>query len=174
MSAPADLLVLLAQLWLAGASVALAGIDLALRRLPDRIVLPTIVVLAALLAAASALRHDPEPLLRALAGGAALLAGHLLLALVSRGGLGLGDVKLSAALGLATAWVGWEALVLGAVASFLLGGAVGGGLLLARRARRRTALPFGPWMLAGAWIGILAGPAAASWTAAALGPAAAA
>ena len=41
--------------------------------------------------------------------------------------------------------------------SFLLGGLFGVALLALRRAGRRTAVPFGPWMLAGAWLGILAG-----------------
>ena len=53
--------------------------------------------------------------------------------------------------------------MVGAFAAFLLGGLFGVALLLSRRASRRTAIPFGPWMLAGAWVGILAGPALGAW-----------
>jgi leader peptidase (prepilin peptidase)/N-methyltransferase len=165
----AGYIVLAALLWLGGASIALTAIDLEVRRLPDRIVFPTVLVLAVLFAAASALLGDPWPALRALAGGAALCAFYLILLVVSRGGMGLGDVKLAAALGLAMGWIGWDALVVGALAAFVLGGLFGIALIVARHAGRRTAVPFGPWMIAGAWIGIVAGPATWRWYAAVLG-----
>jgi len=159
----AQLLVLAVHLWLAAASIALAIIDLDVRRLPNRIVLPTLGVVLVLLAVAAALLGDWGALLRAIAGGAILAVVYLVLALVSRGGMGMGDVKLAAPLGVAMAWTGWPALLVGAFAAFLLGGLVGVALLITRRAGRRSAIPFGPWMIAGAWIGILAGPAAWSW-----------
>jgi len=165
----AKFVVLVALLWLAAASIALTAIDLEVRRLPDRIVFPTVLVLVVLFAAASALVGDPWPALRALIGGASLCAFYLLLLVVSRGGMGLGDVKLAAALGLAMGWIGWDALIVGALAAFVLGGVLGIALLAARRARRRTAVPFGPWMIAGAWIGIVAGPSIWQWYAAVLG-----
>jgi leader peptidase (prepilin peptidase)/N-methyltransferase len=71
-------------------------------------------------------------------------------------------VKLAGVLGLFLAWLGWPALVVGTVATFLLGGAFGVLLLLGGAGRRAT-VAFGPWMLVGAWIGILAG--AGLWTA---------
>lgn len=162
-------LVLLGYLWFAAASIALTVIDLETRRLPDAIVLPTIVAIAVLLAASAALTGDLGSIIRALIGGASLLVCYAILWLVSRGGMGLGDVKLAAAVGLATAWIGWDGLVVGALAAFLLGGVLGIVLLLARRAGRRTAVPFGPWMITGAWIGIVAGPAIWRWYAAVLG-----
>ncbi len=151
-------LALVAYLWLVAASIALAIIDLEVRRLPTAIVLPTVVVLAVLFAAAALLEGDLGALLRICIGGAALFVFYLLLFLVSRGGMGLGDVRLAAALGLAMAWIGWDALVVGALAAFVLGGVFGIVLIALRRARRRTAVPFGPWMLLGAWVGIIAGP----------------
>ncbi|MES1170037.1 MAG: prepilin peptidase, partial [Leifsonia sp.] len=87
----------------------------------------------------------------------------LVLAVVRPGGMGLGDVKLAGVIGILLGWIGWEALAVGAIAAFLLGGVVGVGMLVAGRSRKAS-LAFGPWMLAGAWIGILAGePIATSY-----------
>lgn len=69
----------------------------------------------------------------------------------------MGDVKLAGVIGLVLGWVGWSALAVGALAAFLLGGLVGLALIVLGRARRSTGIPFGPWMLGGAWVGILLG-----------------
>ncbi|GAA2016326.1 prepilin peptidase [Microbacterium ulmi] len=137
------------------ASVVLAVVDLRSHRLPNAIVLPLWLAGVALFAAASAAAHDGEGFLRALIGSGALFAFYLVLRLLSPRGMGGGDVKLAGAVGLHLAWLGWDALALGALAGFVLGGAYGLVLVAARRADRRTAIPFGPWMLAGAWIAVL-------------------
>ncbi|HWL01223.1 MAG TPA: A24 family peptidase [Microbacteriaceae bacterium] len=165
----AEILQLVAAGVLAAASIALAVIDIRTKRLPDRIVLPTLVVLAVLLAASAAVSGDLSSILRALAGAAVLFLLYLLISIASGGGMGFGDVKLAAVLGLATAWVGWDALVVGTAAAFVLGGLFGLVLLLLRRTDRRSAVPFGPWMLAGAWIGIALGPVVWHWYAALAG-----
>jgi leader peptidase (prepilin peptidase)/N-methyltransferase len=151
-----------AFLYLAAITIALAAIDLDVKRLPDAIVLPAYPVALALLGAASILAGDPWAIARAAAGGALSFGLYLALALVSPGGMGFGDVKLAGVLGLFLAWLGWPALIVGTFAPFLLGGAFAV-LLLLRGAGRRTAVPFGPWMLGGAWIAILAGMSI--WTA---------
>ncbi len=80
-----------------------------------------------------------------------------------RGGLrvpegdGFGDVKLAGLLGLYLGWVGWGALAVGSFAAFVLGGVFSVGLLMLRRAGRKTGIPFGPWMLLGAAVGIVWG-----------------
>jgi len=81
---------------------------------------------------------------------------YLILALVRPGAMGMGDVKLAGVVGLFLGWLGVPELVLGTVAAFILGGLVGVGMLLAGRGRK-SAIAFGPWILAGAWIAILAG-----------------
>ncbi len=155
----ADILVLVAFLGLAAVSIALALIDLDTSTLPNRIVVPSLVALLVLFVAAALLQGDVGPLVRAIIGAAALFAFYLALALVSRGGMGMGDVKLAALLGLALAWVGWPAFGVGVFAAFVLGGLFSVGLLIARRAGRKSTVPFGPWMLGGAWIGIFWGAA---------------
>jgi leader peptidase (prepilin peptidase)/N-methyltransferase len=158
----AQALVLAAFLALAAVSVALAAIDLELAVLPNRIVVPALIATVALLSASGAISGDLIAIARMLIGGAALFLLYALLALVPRG-MGYGDVKLAALLGAAMAWVGIPALVVGAFAAFILGGIVGVALLIARRAGRGARIPFGPWMLAGAWVGIFAGEPIARW-----------
>lgn len=158
--------VLPALLYLAALSVALTLIDLDVQRLPDALVLPACPVCAALLALAS-WNPGGEPawgaLGRAAIGGAGLLALYLAAALAYPGGMGLGDVKLAGVLGLCLAWFGWDVLAVGGFAAFLLGGLYAVGLVLARRAGRRSGIPFGPWMLAGAWLGIAVGERVGDW-----------
>lgn len=146
-----------AFLYLAAISVALAAIDLDVRKLPNRIVLPSLVVGIVLLAAASFLAGDLWALGRALIGAVALFLFYFVLVVAYPRGMGFGDVKLAAVLGLHLAWIGWDALVVGAFAGFLLGGLFSIGLVVFRKAGRSTAIPFGPWMLLGAWVGILLG-----------------
>lgn len=139
-----------AFLHLAGVGVLLAVIDLQHRLLPNRVVGPAIGISAALLAVAALGQQNGTSLLRALVGGVVLFAAFLLLALISPSGMGMGDVKLSALLGLHLGWLGWSTLLLGAMAGFVVQAAIAVVLLLTRRIDRRGELPFGPAMLLGA------------------------
>ncbi len=155
-----------ALLYLAAVSIALALIDLDTHRLPDAIVLPSYVVVLVLLALAAwnpGGDADAGSWVRALLGGAALFAVYFLLLVVYPAGMGFGDVKLAGVLGLYLGWAGWASVVVGWFAAFLLGGLFAVGLLAARRAGRKSSVPFGPWMLAGAWIGLIAGDAVWDW-----------
>ncbi|WP_377010183.1 prepilin peptidase [Cryobacterium melibiosiphilum] len=137
-------------------------IDIDTHTLPNVIVLPAYIVGGVLLAASALALGEPQRLLGALIGGAALFALYLLLALIYPGGMGLGDVKLAGVLGLYLGWLGWGELFVGAFGAFLLGGLFGVILLAFRKAGRKSSIPFGPWMLAGAWVGIFAGDVLAS------------
>jgi len=158
----ARLLALAAFLWLAGVSVALAVIDVEHHRLPDAIVLPSYAVGSALLAASSIVAGDWAALGRAAVGAGVLVLLYLVLALARPGGMGLGDVKLAGVLGLYLGWLGWGELAVGAFAAFLLGGLFSAVLLAMRRVSRDGGIPFGPWMLAGTWVGVFAGGTVAS------------
>lgn len=150
-------LVVIAYLYFAAVSIVLTLIDLDTHRLPNAIVLPSYLVADALLTLAAWLSGDWPSLLRAAIGMAVLYAFYFLLRLVRPGGMGGGDVKLAGVIGLYLAWLGWGALAVGAFFAFVYGGVFGIALLIARRAGRRTAIPFGPWMILGAWTGIFAG-----------------
>ncbi|KGM14257.1 prepilin peptidase [Cellulomonas bogoriensis] len=146
-----------AYLYLAAVSIALAMIDLDVHRLPDKIVLPSYVVAVVALSAAALTTSGIGSLLRAAAAGAILFIAYFALAMAYPKGMGFGDVKLAGLLGLYLGWVGWGAVVIGAFSAFLLGGLFSIGLILARRAGRKSGIPFGPWMLAGAWLGLTVG-----------------
>lgn len=150
-----------AYLYLGAIGVALALIDIDVKRLPDPIVLPSYPVALVLLAAASLLGDDWGALLRGVIGMVALYAFYFLLAFIYPSGMGFGDVKLAGVLGLYLAYLGWGELVTGAFLGFLYGGVVGGLLMLAQRAGRKSKIPFGPYMLLGALTAVLVGGALA-------------
>ncbi|TFB96790.1 prepilin peptidase [Cryobacterium adonitolivorans] len=151
------LLIITPFLFLAAVSVALAMIDLDTHTLPNRIVLPAYLVAALLLTAAGLFIGEPGRLLAAAIGGMSLFTAYLLMALCYPSGMGLGDVKLAGLLGLYLGWLGWAPLIVGAFAAFLLGGIFALLLLVTGRADRKSGIPFGPWMLVGAWLGIFYG-----------------
>jgi leader peptidase (prepilin peptidase)/N-methyltransferase len=155
----AAVLVLVAFLYLASISIALALIDLDTHRLPDAIVLPSYLVGGVLLAGASILNGDPGALLRTGIALVGLFGVYLAMALAYPGGMGFGDVKLAGVLGMYLGWLGWGSLAVGAFAPFVVGGLFAVALIVARRAGRKSRIPFGPWMLVGAWIGVLWGAA---------------
>lgn len=146
--------VIAVHLALAGIGVWLIVIDARTHRLPNRIVLPTLGVLVLLAILEALATGDGERLVRSLLGGLVLGAFYAVMHLISRQGMGGGDVKLAAVIGLVLAWHGWQALVLGAAAAFLLGALYVIVLMLLRRANRHTRIAFGPWMIIGAVLAI--------------------
>jgi leader peptidase (prepilin peptidase) / N-methyltransferase len=145
--------------YLAVAGVALAFIDAALRRLPDPITLPSYVVGTALLGLAAAVtEHGGTRFEHALIGMVALFLLYAAQWLVVPAQIGLGDVKLAGVLGLYLGWLGMPAWLLGVCAGFVLAAVYSAALLATRRATLRSSIPFGPFMLAGALVAVLAHP----------------
>ncbi len=155
--------VLPAFLYLGAVGVALALIDIDVKRLPNAIVLPSYVAGGALLAVAALVQDEPGRLVRVVVGGAALYAFYFLLMLIQPRGMGFGDVKLAGVLGGYLGYLGWGELVVGGFTAFLLGGVAGLALMAVRRAGRKSHIPFGPWMLLGALVAILWGGALADF-----------
>jgi leader peptidase (prepilin peptidase)/N-methyltransferase len=149
--------VLPAYLYLAAVGTALALIDLDVRRLPDVLTLPSYPVALVLLAAAALFGSDSGDLLRAVLGGLAMFALYFALCFAYPAGMGFGDVKLSGVLGLYLGWLGWGVWALGLFLGFFLGGLFGVALMLRGRGGRKTAVPFGPFMLLGVLVAVLVG-----------------
>lgn len=151
-----------AFLYLGAVCVALALIDLDHKRLPNALTLPSYVVGAVLLGAAAFLTHEPHLIVRALVGMALLYGVYFLLVFAYPAGMGFGDVKLAGVLGLYLAYLGWSTWLVGWLLGFLLGGLFGVVAILVRRASRKTQVPYGPFMILGAFVAVWAGQAIAN------------
>ena len=135
----------------------LTVIDLREKRLPNRLTLPSYPIVAVLIALAALIEGTWPAAGRAALGALVLLAVYATLHAVHPAGLGMGDVKLAAPLGALLAWQSWSALLWGTFTAFLLTAIVGLALIAQHRASRKSALPFGPFMLLGAWVVLLLG-----------------
>jgi leader peptidase (prepilin peptidase)/N-methyltransferase len=143
--------------WAAGAAVVLGAVDLDSHRLPDRVTYPAAVICAAALLVDAAVLGSWPDLVRAAAAAAAAFAVGYGAAAISPAALGFGDVKLLGLLGLILGWFGWGALLAGVFLGLLTGAVVSLALLATRRAGWRTALPFGPPLMAGAVLALALG-----------------
>ncbi len=148
-----------AYLYFAAIAVALGLIDLDVKRLPNAIVIPSYAVSGLLLLLPAILQPAWMEYANAWLGALVLFAFYFALAYIYPAGMGFGDVKLAGVLGLYLGWLGWGALLVGGFLGFLLGAVVGVVLIVVNRAGRKTAIPFGPFMLLGTLLGIIWGPA---------------
>lgn len=158
-------LLLAACLYFAVMAARLTIIDVRHHLLPNRIVFPSYWIAGLLLAGAAlavalsgAVAELPDagaalfgvPVLRMVAGGAVLWLFYFVLRLIYPPGMGFGDVKLAGVLGLYLGYLGWNHIFAGTFAAFLFGGLWSVVVLLSRRGTLKSAIPFGPFMLAGA------------------------
>lgn len=137
--------------------VVVAVIDARTRRIPNRLTYPLTPALLVLFVLAGLLAGSPQTALRALLGGLAAFGALLALALISPRGMGMGDVKLGASIGIALGYVGWGHVVLGLATGFFLGGVIAVALIVLRVRGRRDHIPFGPYLAAGALATLLTG-----------------
>ena len=142
--------------WAAGAAVVLGAVDLASHRLPDRVTYPAAAVCVAAFLVDAAVLGSWGALARAVAAAAAAFVVGAGASALSPEGLGFGDVKLLGLIGLVLGWFGWGVLLAGVFLGLLAGAVVSLARLATRRAGWRTALPFGPPLLLGAVLALLA------------------
>ena len=149
--------VLAPVLVLVAAGVALAAIDLDLHRLPFPITVPLFGASVVLLAVVAVV-DGPEPAPVALASGA-LWGGLFFVLHAGTGGrgMGFGDVVLAPSCGLVLGWLGWGPSVVGLFAGFALGAVVGLVQRLRGAVGRGAQIPYGPFLLGGALLGVLVG-----------------
>jgi leader peptidase (prepilin peptidase)/N-methyltransferase len=132
--------------------VLLAAIDLRCLRLPD----PLVGALAVLTVPPLVALAGPGQLLRAVLAAGLSGTAYAVLAILPRGGLGFGDVKLAAVLGFVLGFLGWPALAAGLLLPHLINGPIALFLLIRGKVERRTAVPLGPALLIGALLGVAA------------------
>jgi len=145
--------------------LAVAVIDVQLQVIPNRITYPSLAGFA-LLVVAGAVAGQLD-LVRAAIGLAAFGVSLLILALASRG-MGVGDAKLAALIGLVLGSLGLAYVAVAAAAAILIGGILAVGALLVLHADRKHAMPFGPSLAAGAVVAAFVAPRVAAWYTAAL------
>lgn len=138
-----------------GVGIKLSLVDLQQQRLPDAIVLPSLGLVTLLLLASAGSIGDWTRVFQSVASGAALFACYYLLSIASPSGMGGGDVKLAALIGVVLGWVGPLALAAGALWGIALGALWSVGIIAIRRAPLSSPIPFAPFMVLGAWIGII-------------------
>lgn len=153
--------VLPAYLWFVAVTVTLTLTDLDTKLIPNRILFPGTVVGLVLLMGGAIV--EGGPILRPLVGGGIYFGLLFVLALIARGGFGFGDVKLAFMLGLFTSFQSWDTLIVAILAAFLLGGFVSAFLVVFRIRSRKDAIPFGPYLVAGAYIAIAWAATIARW-----------
>lgn len=139
------------------ALVAQSTIDLQIRRLPREVTYTAMLIGAPLLCVAAFVDDRPERIAMAALGAAiaATLMGAIHVA--ARGGMGDGDVRFSPLLGMFLGWQNPGIVPLGLLAGFVLGAVVGVAVMVATGGDRKTAVPFGPFMAAGALLAVFIG-----------------
>jgi leader peptidase (prepilin peptidase)/N-methyltransferase len=145
------------------AVLALALIDLEHFLLPNRVIYPTLLASIPLLLVAAAAGHQWDQLRTAAIGCGAAFLAFFVLNLVYPRGMAFGDVRLSAVIGLYLGWIGLRTVFVGLFLAFLTASVVGIGLIVARRASRKTPVPFGVFLAIGAAIAVFAGGPVIQW-----------
>jgi len=140
------------------ALLVISVIDLEHLIVPNRVLYPALAASVPLLLLAAAAGDDWGALRRAAIGGLAAFGALFLVHIVSPRGMGFGDVRLAGLIGVYEGWLGVGHIFLALFLGFVLGALVGVGLIVAGHKGRRDAIPFGPFMAAGAVIAVLWGP----------------
>ncbi len=145
------------------AGILLTVTDLDTRLIPNRILVRYGGVGAILLVIGGLFVSDLGALLDAVVGSAAYFGIMFGLALLARGALGYGDVKLAALIGLFVGYLGWRHVVTAALSAFVVAGLVALVLLVTRLAGRKDAIAFGPFMVVGGLIAVYLGDTIIAW-----------
>ncbi len=144
----------LAALILTWALIAMSGIDIAHKLLPDSLTLP-MLWLGILLGFFHVFVDLESSVIGAMAGYLSLWSVYIVFKLITgKEGMGHGDFKLLAMLG---AWMGWKMLFVIILTSSLVGATVGITMILLKKTSRQTQIPFGPYLAAAGWIALLWG-----------------
>jgi leader peptidase (prepilin peptidase)/N-methyltransferase len=127
--------------------IQLARIDIALHLLPNPLVFALLAGGLVLFLMPGLFGGQTDHLLRAVLGAVILLLGYLILGLISPGGIGMGDVKLAAPVGLYLGYLGWSQLLYGGLLGFVLNGLTTVVILGQKSRNRATEVAHGPSML---------------------------
>lgn len=142
------------------AGVVLSVIDVAVYRLPTPVVAGTAACVVPAIAAVAVFAGDVQVLVNAVLGALMLGCGYLLVLVVSRGGIGAGDVRLAVIIGWVSGATSWRTVVACALAPHLLAAPFASWIAVRahRRGERPAPFAFGPFLVAGAVLAVLLYP----------------
>lgn len=141
-----DLLSLLPLLPLAISGAWLAAVDSDVNRIPNRVLIPVVLLTAALVLVITFSNGDTSTALLALLGAAIAGGTFAVVHFATKGGIGFGDAKLAAAIGLSLGHLGLTAVLVALLAGSIVA------LIWAGASKRRGPFAYGPWLLLGAWL----------------------
>ena len=146
-------------------AVALSVLDWHTRLLPRIVVVPATLATLATVVLVGLLTGEQEALLRAVLGMLAVRSLFWVLWFLRSAGMGFGDVRLAAPVGLVLGWLGWGPLLVGVWAGFLAFSLPGLLLAVVRRdaSLLRRPFPYGPFLVSGALVGLVWGPGFSGW-----------
>lgn len=141
--------------------VGLSVVDWHTKLLPRVVVLPATAAVIVLVVVVGLATGDRGALVRALVAMVLARSFFWVLWFVRSAGMGFGDVRLAALIGLVLGWAGWNELALGIWSSFVLFAVPALLVVVARRDRTllKRSFPFGPFMVLGALVGLVWGTA---------------
>ncbi len=138
-------------------------IDLRHYIIPNRILYPTLIGTMGLLGVAAIAMGTPSRFAMAVIGMAVAFLFFFLTSVIYPAGMGFGDVRLAALIGLGAGWLSLTHVFLAVMTGLLLASMIGVGLIAFRRRGRKEAIPFGPFLAVGATVAIVWGSDILSW-----------
>ncbi len=132
--------------------LALAIIDLQTHRLPNALTAWLFVLIAVTVSGDILANHHSDKIKMTVISSFALTVFYFLLNILSRGGMGMGDVKLAASIGLILGYINGSSVIVGTFFGFFFGSTISVLMMATGRATRKTQIPFGPFMLLGAFV----------------------
>lgn len=158
-----DVAVLPAFLVLGAALLAISLIDLEHFIVPNRVVYPTLFIIAPLLVIAAVVEDDLASIRGAVLGGLLGFGILFLIHVVSPKGMGFGDVRLAGLLGVALGWLSLGHVLLGLFLGFLTASVVSLTLIGLKVRTRKDRIPFGPFLALGGLLAIVVGEPILRW-----------
>ena len=142
-------------LWVSALTTTLSAVDIAHHRLPDAITLPAIPVTFAVLLIQDMTGQGFDNTTRALLAAAVIGGMFFLASSFGTSLMGRGDAKLSVTIGAVLGFQSWSAVLVGVFSAFVLGAVFSIIGMLAARLKATSAIPFGPFLLFGAWLTVV-------------------
>jgi len=144
-----------------GGLVAMSVADIRVGLVPRKFLYPTLLLVVVGLVCASSVADDWHRILTGAVCGVVAFVVFFVIWFVAPRSMGFGDVRLAGLIGLSLGWLGYAEAYLGFLVAFVAGAIFGVTKMLVLGTGRKTKLPFGPALAAGAVVGVLWGPALA-------------